>query len=75
MAGHTWRHEKVFIFPVEIRREIDAARARIVDQARDVETSSLELSKQLDLARSVADYAVPRVIAFERVRWIVGAGT
>ncbi|XP_014485787.1 PREDICTED: prominin-1-A [Dinoponera quadriceps] len=59
----------------QIRREINAARARIVDQTRGVETSSFELSKQLDLARSAVDYVIPRVIAFEHVRWIVGTAT
>ncbi|XP_020292745.1 prominin-1-A isoform X2 [Pseudomyrmex gracilis] len=58
-----------------IRREINAARARIVDQTRSLETSSFELSKQLDSARNVADYAVPHVIAFEHIRWIVGIAT
>ncbi|KAM0730519.1 Prominin-2 [Formica fusca] len=57
---------------VEIRREINAARARIVDQTRNVETNSFELSKQLDSVRSIADYAIPRVIAFEHIRWIIG---
>lgn len=60
---------------VEIRHEINAARARIVDQTRSVETNSFELSKQLDSVRSIADYAIPRVIAFEHIRWIVGMGT
>ncbi|XP_025159405.1 prominin-1-A [Harpegnathos saltator] len=59
----------------QIRREINAARARIVDQTRNIETSSFELSKQLDFARSVADYVIPRVIAFEHARWIVGTAT
>nr|XP_012221572.1 PREDICTED: prominin-1-A isoform X1 [Linepithema humile] len=59
----------------QIRREINAARARIVDQTRSVEMNSFELSKQLDSARSVADYAVPHVIAFEHIRWIVGLTT
>ncbi|RLU25463.1 hypothetical protein DMN91_001619 [Ooceraea biroi] len=56
----------------QMRREINAARARIVDQTRSVETNNFELSKQLDSARSITDYAVPHVIAFERIRWIVG---
>ncbi|CAL1674008.1 unnamed protein product [Lasius platythorax] len=56
----------------QIRHEINAARARIVDQTRSVETNSFELSKQLDSVRSIADYAIPRVIAFEHIRWIVG---
>lgn len=68
------RNADKFHISVEIRREINAARARIVDQTRSVETSSFELSKQLDLARSAADYVIPRVIAFEHVRWIVGTG-
>ncbi|KAH0956271.1 hypothetical protein HN011_005395 [Eciton burchellii] len=55
----------------QIRREINAARARIVDQTRSVETNSFELSKQLDSARSIVDYVVSHVIAFERIRWIV----
>ncbi|XP_032680110.1 prominin-1-A isoform X2 [Odontomachus brunneus] len=59
----------------QIRREINAARARIVDQTRNIETSSFELSKQLDLAKSATDYVIPRVIAFEHVRWIVGTAT
>lgn len=70
---HKERREK-FRISVVIRREINAARARIVDQTRSVETSSFELSKQLDSARNVADYAVPHVIAFEHIRWIVGIG-
>ncbi|XP_050448985.1 prominin-1-A isoform X3 [Cataglyphis hispanica] len=65
------RNQKFYI-AVEIRREINAARARIVDQTRHVETNSFELSKQLDSVRSIADYAIPRVIAFEHIRWIVG---
>ncbi|XP_071626347.1 uncharacterized protein Prom isoform X3 [Temnothorax longispinosus] len=56
----------------EIRREIDAARARIVDQTRTPETNNFELSKQLDSARNITDYVVPHVIAFEHIRWIVG---
>ncbi|GAB1867394.1 Prominin-1-A isoform X1 [Camponotus japonicus] len=56
----------------QIRYEINAARARIVDQTRNVETNSFELSKQLDSVRSIADYAIPRVIAFEHIRWIIG---
>ncbi|XP_072759518.1 prominin-1-A [Anoplolepis gracilipes] len=56
----------------QIRREINAARARIVDQTRNVETNSFKLSKQLDSVKSIADYAIPRVIAFEHIRWIVG---
>ncbi|XP_019889051.1 prominin-1-A [Ooceraea biroi] len=59
----------------QMRREINAARARIVDQTRSVETNNFELSKQLDSARSITDYAVPHVIAFERIRWIVGIAT
>ncbi|XP_011687624.1 PREDICTED: prominin-1-A [Wasmannia auropunctata] len=56
----------------QIRREINAARARIVDQTRTVEMNSFELSKQLDSARSITDYVVPHVIAFEHIRWIIG---
>ncbi|TGZ51630.1 Prominin-2 [Temnothorax longispinosus] len=56
----------------QIRREIDAARARIVDQTRTPETNNFELSKQLDSARNITDYVVPHVIAFEHIRWIVG---
>ncbi|XP_024888603.1 prominin-1-A isoform X1 [Temnothorax curvispinosus] len=56
----------------QIRREIDAARARIVDQTRTAETNNFELSKQLDSARNITDYVVPHVIAFEHIRWIVG---
>ncbi|XP_036142411.1 prominin-1-A [Monomorium pharaonis] len=56
----------------QIRREINAARARIVDQTRTIETNSFELSEQLDSARSFANYVVPYVISFERIRWIIG---
>ncbi|EFN69327.1 Prominin-2 [Camponotus floridanus] len=63
---------EIFYIAIEIRYEINAARARIVDQTRNVETNSFELSKQLDSVRSIADYAIPRVIAFEHIRWIVG---
>ncbi|XP_029671667.1 prominin-1 [Formica exsecta] len=66
------RDVEKFYIAVEIRREINAARARIVDQTRNVETNSFELSKQLDSVRSIADYAIPRVIAFEHIRWIIG---
>ncbi|KYQ47224.1 Prominin-2 [Trachymyrmex zeteki] len=56
----------------QIRREINAARARIVDQTRTVE-NSFELSKQLiDSVRNITDYVVPHVIAFEHIRWIIG---
>lgn len=65
---------KRFYVSVEIRREINAARARIVDQTRTVE-NSFELSKQLDSARSITDYVVPHVISFEYIRWIIGMGT
>ncbi|XP_011878779.1 PREDICTED: prominin-1-A isoform X2 [Vollenhovia emeryi] len=59
----------------QIRREINAARARIVDQTRTVETNSFEVSKQLDSARNITDYVVPHVIAFEHIRWIVGTAS
>ncbi|KAK2584074.1 hypothetical protein KPH14_006520 [Odynerus spinipes] len=59
----------------QIRREISGARARIFQETRSMETSSSELSKQLKSARSVADYAIPYVIAFEQTRWFVALGT
>ncbi|XP_047352347.1 prominin-1-A isoform X1 [Vespa velutina] len=59
----------------QIRREISGARARIFQKTRNMEASSTELSKQLKSARSIADYAIPYVIAFEQIRWLVGLGT
>ncbi|KAL0129913.1 hypothetical protein PUN28_001873 [Cardiocondyla obscurior] len=59
----------------QIRHEINAARARIVDQTRAVETNSFKLSKQLESARNITDYIVPRVTAFEHIRWIVGTAS
>ncbi|KAG7190534.1 hypothetical protein KM043_006635 [Ampulex compressa] len=59
----------------QIRREINRARARIFDEARSMEASSSELSKQLESARKLADYAIPYVIEFEHARWYVGLGT
>ncbi|KYN39478.1 Prominin-2, partial [Trachymyrmex septentrionalis] len=56
----------------QIRREINAARARIVDHTRTVE-NSFELSKQLiDSVKNITDYVVPHVIVFEHIRWIIG---
>ncbi|KYM88881.1 Prominin-2 [Atta colombica] len=56
----------------QIRREINAARARIVDHTRTIE-NSFELSKQLiDSVKNITDYVVPHVIAFEQIRWIIG---
>ncbi|KYM95019.1 Prominin-1-A [Cyphomyrmex costatus] len=60
----------------QIRREINAARAKIVDQTRTMETNSFELSKQLiDSVKNITDYVVPHVISFEHIRWIVGTAT
>ncbi|XP_043668422.1 prominin-1-A [Vespula pensylvanica] len=59
----------------QIRREISSARARIFQKTRNMEASSTELSKQLKSARNIADYAIPYVIAFEQIRWLVGLGT
>nr|KAF7427424.1 hypothetical protein H0235_007118 [Vespula pensylvanica] len=58
----------------QIRREISSARARIFQKTRNMEASSTELSKQLKSARNIADYAIPYVIAFEQIRWLVGLG-
>ncbi|KAG5335958.1 PROM2 protein, partial [Acromyrmex heyeri] len=59
----------------QIRREINAARARIVEHTRTVE-NSFELSKQLiDSVKNITDYVVPYVIAFEQIRWIIGTAT
>lgn len=63
------------ILSAEIRREISGARARIFQKTRSMEASSTELSKQLKSARSIADYTIPYVIAFEQIRWLVGLGT
>ncbi|KAL6262760.1 hypothetical protein P5V15_005550 [Pogonomyrmex californicus] len=59
----------------QIRREIDAARARIVDQTRTMETNSFELSKQLESARNVTNHIILHIIAFEHIRWIIGTAS
>ena len=65
----------IFILPTEIRREINGVRAKIFDEARTIETSSSELSKQLESARNIANQVIPYITIFEQMRWFVGIGT
>lgn len=58
----------------EIRREVNKMRARIFDEARNMEASNSELVKQLEFARRLVDYTTPYIIVFEHVRWLVGIG-
>lgn len=58
----------------EIRREVNKMRARIFDEARNMEASNSELVKQLEFARRLVDYMTPYIVVFEHVRWFVGIG-
>ncbi|KAK9299815.1 hypothetical protein QLX08_007271 [Tetragonisca angustula] len=58
----------------QIRREVNKMRARIFDEARNMEASNSELVKQLEFARHLVDYTTPYVIVFEHVRWLIGIG-
>ncbi|XP_066598795.1 prominin-1-like [Prorops nasuta] len=58
----------------QIRREINDARARIFEEARVMEASSSEISKQLESVRSVTYRTMPYIIEFERTMWYVGLG-
>ncbi|KOC60262.1 Prominin-1-A, partial [Habropoda laboriosa] len=56
----------------QIRREVTKMRARIFDEARNMEASNSELIKQLESARRLVDYATPYIIIFEHIRWLIG---
>ncbi|XP_060822585.1 prominin-1-A [Bombus pascuorum] len=58
----------------QIRREVNKMRARIFDEARNMEASNSELVKQLEFARHLMDYTTPYIIVFEHVRWLIGIG-
>lgn len=49
-------------------------RARIFDEARTIETSSSELSKQVDSARKLVNHVLPYITNFEQLRWLAGIG-
>ncbi|XP_051157182.1 prominin-2 isoform X2 [Leptopilina boulardi] len=59
----------------QIRREINGIRAKIFDEARNIETSSTGLSKQLDSTRNIANQIIPYITVFEQMRWLVGIGS
>ncbi|XP_043473897.1 prominin-1-A [Leptopilina heterotoma] len=59
----------------QIRREINGIRAKIFDEARNIETSSTGLTKQLDSTRNIINQAIPYITIFEQIRWLVGVGT
>ncbi|XP_076245933.1 prominin [Calliopsis andreniformis] len=58
----------------QIRREVNRMRARIFDEARNMEVSNTELVKKLEVARRMMDYATPYIVIFEHIRWLVGIG-
>lgn len=49
-------------------------RARIFDEARNMEASNSELVKQLEFARRLVDYMTPYIVVFEHIRWLIGIG-
>ncbi|KOX80925.1 Prominin-1-A [Melipona quadrifasciata] len=55
-------------------RNLNKMRARIFDEARNMEASNSELVKQLEFARHLVDYTTPYIIVFEHVRWLVAVG-
>lgn len=59
----------------QIRREVNKMRARIFDEARNMEASNSELVKQLEFARRLVDYMTPYIVVFEHIRWLIGIGT
>ncbi|CAK9800795.1 Prom1 [Anthophora plagiata] len=56
----------------QIRREVNKMRARIFDEARNMEASNSDLIKQLESARRLVDYVTPYIIIFEHIRWLIG---
>lgn len=61
-------------FLADIRREVNRMRARIFDEARNMEVSSTDLVKKLEVARRMMDYATPYIILFEHIRWLICIG-
>lgn len=61
-------------FCLEIRREINAARAKIFEETRSLESSNTEVTRQLDSLREIVNYVVPYISSFEQIRWLVGLG-
>ncbi|CAL7945606.1 unnamed protein product [Xylocopa violacea] len=59
----------------EIRREVNKMRARIFDEARNIEETNSELAKQLESARRLKDHGTPYIIFFEQIRWLISIGT
>ncbi|CAK9830567.1 prom1a [Anthophora retusa] len=56
----------------QIRREVNKMRARIFDEARNMEASNSDLIKHLESARRLVDYVTPYIIIFEHIRWLIG---
>ncbi|XP_076751251.1 prominin [Xylocopa sonorina] len=59
----------------EIRREVNKMRARIFDEARNIEETNTELAKQLESARRLKDHGTPYIVFLEQIRWFIGIGT
>ncbi|XP_076678629.1 prominin isoform X1 [Andrena cerasifolii] len=58
----------------QIRRDVNIIRAKIFDEARNMEVSNSELREKLVVARHVVDDVMPYVIFFEHIRWFIGIG-